>query len=90
MQDSGASVGDIMMFQPGADGADGTYGHVAIVENVIDDGNDQWTITMDSANWNAGTSPSLSNAGCTDVTEYTFTMSDGDNVSSYWSESYYA
>jgi CHAP domain len=87
MQDSGPSVGDIIVFQPGVAGADGTYGHVAIVEGVTEDGNGQWIITMDSAHWAGGTSPSLSNAGCTDVTEASFTLNDGDNVSFYWSDS---
>jgi surface antigen len=87
MQDSEPSVGDIIVFQPSVDGADGTYGHVGIVEDVTDDGNGQWTITMDSANWDGGTSPSLSNAGCTNVTETSITINDGDNVSFYQSDS---
>lgn len=74
------------MFQPGVDGA-GAYGHVAIVEDVTDGGNGQWTITMDSANWDGGTSPSLSHAGCTNVAETSITINDGDNVSFYQSDS---
>ncbi len=31
-------VGDVVVFAPGQEGADGYYGHVAIVEHVNDDG----------------------------------------------------
>ncbi|MBT1160924.1 CHAP domain-containing protein [Bifidobacterium sp. SO1] len=36
--DSNARVGDVIVFQPGVLYADGTYGHVAVVERINEDG----------------------------------------------------
>lgn len=36
--DAQARVGDVIVFQPGTLGADGTYGHVAVVERIDEDG----------------------------------------------------
>lgn len=45
--------GDIVVFQPGQSGADPTYGHVAIVEQVHEDG----SITISEANVNGQPGP---------------------------------
>lgn len=51
--DSTPRVGDAVVFKPGQQGADPTYGHVAVVENVDDKGN----ITISEANVNGKVGP---------------------------------
>ena len=81
--DSGLSVGDIVVFQPDAPGVD-SAGHVGIIINVTKNGNNQWIITMDSANWAAGTpvGPPTS-AGCTNVTRAPYHYTKGEDIAFY-------
>lgn len=51
--DSTPRVGDAVVFKPGQQGADATYGHVAVVEAVDDKGN----ITISEANVNGKVGP---------------------------------
>lgn len=60
------TVGAIIVFQPGQDGADGTYGHVAIVEQVHEDG----SITISESN--AQGLGVISNRTFTTASRYTY------------------
>jgi surface antigen len=80
-QDSGPSVGDIMVMEPGAPGV-GALGHVGIIVKVKSNGNNKWTITMDSANWNGGTLLPPT-AGCNNVTKTPYMYTKGENISFY-------
>lgn len=47
--DRNPMVGDVVVFQPGQAGADGTYGHVGVVENVIESDGRKWIVTSESS-----------------------------------------
>lgn len=47
--DRNPMVGDVIVFQPGQAGADGYYGHVGVVENVIELDGKKWVVTSESS-----------------------------------------
>lgn len=47
--DNEPMVGDVIVFQPGQAGADGYYGHVGVVENVIESEGEKYVVTSESS-----------------------------------------